>query len=127
MRGSIRGSALADGLVHAGMQPGVAPPPAVSPPQVTAEVLPARSIVREMAVFTRRNPIAVAGGVVGFLIVVMAIVAPLIAPFGPLKTDFRQMTKPPSALHYFDTDQVGRDTLSRAFYGARTSLADAIY
>lgn len=97
----------------------------MSPPRITVETLPARSVVREMAAFARRNPIAVVGGVVGLLIVVMAIVAPLIAPFDPLKTDFRRMAKPPSALHYFGTDQVGRDTLSRVIHGARTSLAVA--
>ena len=62
------------------------------------------------------------GTVVGLAIVLMALAAPLIAPRGPLKTDFRRMTKPPDAQAYFGTDQVGRDTLSRVIYGARTSL-----
>src|SRR5207253_10842764 len=57
--------------------------------------LPQRSVARELSAFTRRNPLAAAGGLVGFLIVVMALTAPLIAPSDPLKADFRPMAKPP--------------------------------
>ena len=86
------------------------------------EPLPERSVTRELAGFARRNPMAAAAGLVGLLIVVMAITAPLIAPSDPLKTDFRRMAKPPDARSFFGTDQVGRDTLSRVIYGARSSL-----
>jgi peptide/nickel transport system permease protein len=81
-----------------------------------------RGILRELGRFARRNPIAVAGGLVGLAIIVTALGAPLIAPRDPLKTDFRRMTRPPDAQAYFGTDQVGRDTFSRVIYGARTSL-----
>ncbi len=87
--------------------------------------LPQRSVARELAAFTRRNPLAAAGGLVGFLIVVMALTAPLIAPSDPLKADFRRMAKPPDAHSFFGTDQVGRDTLSRVIYGSRSSLVVA--
>ncbi len=46
--------------------------------------LPERSVARELASFARRNPLAAAGGLIGFLMVVMAITAPLIAPADPL-------------------------------------------
>ena len=59
---------------------------------------------------------------VGLLIIAMAIAAPWVAPNDPLKTNFRRMNKPPDAQSLFGTDQVGRDTLSRVIYGARTSL-----
>src|SRR5205823_8487391 len=72
--------------------------------------------------FARRNTLAAAGGLVGVLIVVVAVAAPLLAPRDPLKADFRRMNKPPDAQALFGTDQVGRDTLSRVIYGARTSL-----
>ena len=49
----------------------------------------------------------------------MAVAAPLIAPYPPLKSDFRAMQKPPSEAHWFGTDQIGRDTLSRVIYGSR--------
>ena len=87
--------------------------------------LPERSVARELAAFARRNPLAAAGGLVGFLIVVMALTAPLIAPSDPLKADFRRMAKPPDGHSFFGTDQVGRDTLSRVIYGARSSLVVA--
>ena len=52
----------------------------------------------------------------------MAVYAPVLAPNPPLKSNFRAMTKPPSEEHWFGTDQVGRDTLSRVIHGSRTSL-----
>jgi peptide/nickel transport system permease protein len=89
------------------------------------ERLPGRSVARELAGFGRRNPLAVAGGLVGLLIGVMALTAPLIAPSDPLKTDFRRMARSPDAQSFFGTDQVGRDTLSRVIHGARSSLTVA--
>jgi peptide/nickel transport system permease protein len=80
------------------------------------------SVVRELGRFARRNPLSVAGGVVGLAIVFVALFAPWIAPRDPLKANFARMNKPPDAQAYFGTDQVGRDTLSRVIYGARTSL-----
>jgi ABC-type dipeptide/oligopeptide/nickel transport system permease subunit len=76
----------------------------------------------EIVRFARRNTLAAIGGAVGLLIVLIALTAPLIAPFDPLKADFRRMNKPPNAERIFGTDQVGRDTLSRVISGARTSL-----
>jgi peptide/nickel transport system permease protein len=80
---------------------------------------------RALRSFARRNPAAAAGGVVGLLIIFMAIAAPLIAPYDPLKADFRRMAKPPDGHNYFGTDQIGRDTMSRVIYGARSSIAVA--
>jgi peptide/nickel transport system permease protein len=81
-----------------------------------------RSVVGELGAFARRSPLSVAGGLVGLAIVLIALTAPWIAPRDPLKTDFRRMNKPPDAQSFLGTDQVGRDTLSRVIYGARTSL-----
>jgi peptide/nickel transport system permease protein len=78
--------------------------------------------VSQIARFVRRNPTAAVGGIVGLVVVLMAITAPVLAPHDPLKTNFRRMAKPPDAQAYFGTDQVGRDTLSRVIYGSRTSL-----
>src|SRR5207247_10912089 len=47
-------------------------------------------------------------------------------PSEPPTSDFRHMTKEPAAPHYFGTDQIGRDTLSRVIYGSRASLTVAI-
>src|SRR5215469_13339340 len=81
-----------------------------------------RSVFRELVGFARRNTLSAAGGILGLLIVLMALTAPWVAPQDPLKTNFRHMNKPPDAQSWFGTDQVGRDTLSRVIYGARTSL-----
>jgi ABC-type dipeptide/oligopeptide/nickel transport system permease subunit len=63
---------------------------------------------------------------IGFVIVVIlfiiAIFAPLLAPYSPTKTDAFNVVQNPSAKHWLGTDQAGRDVLSRIIYGARTSL-----
>jgi ABC-type dipeptide/oligopeptide/nickel transport system permease subunit len=83
--------------------------------------LPAR-IGRALWYFARRSPLSTFWGVIALAIIAIAIAAPLIAPYEPLRSDFRHMTKAPSALHWFGTDQIGRDTLTRVIYGSRASL-----
>jgi ABC-type dipeptide/oligopeptide/nickel transport system permease subunit len=97
---------------------------AVSIPNNSATI-ERRWSLRDVAAFARMNPMAMAGGIVGLLIVIMAITAPLIAPHDPLKANFRRMAKSPDGENYFGTDQIGRDTLSRVMYGARSSLVVA--
>jgi ABC-type dipeptide/oligopeptide/nickel transport system permease subunit len=81
-----------------------------------------RDVAIELARFSRRNTLSAIGGLIGLVIVFAAVGAPFLAPRDPLKADFRRMNKPPDAQSFFGTDQVGRDTLSRVIYGARTSL-----
>lgn len=85
-----------------------------------------RGALGDLRAFARVNPLGAAGGAVGLGLVLLAILAPWVAPHDPLKTDFRRMARPPDAVNYFGTDQVGRDTLSRVVHGARTSLAVAL-
>ena len=56
------------------------------------------------------------------LFVAAAVLAPLIAPYDPAAQSWTMVRKPPSWLHWFGTDEVGRDTLSRVIFGARASL-----
>jgi ABC-type dipeptide/oligopeptide/nickel transport system permease subunit len=91
-------------------------------PASATDAAPERSVLRELAVFARRNPLSVAGGLVGLAVIVIALTAPWVAPKDPLKANFARMNKPPDAQAYFGTDQVGRDTLSRVIHGSRTSL-----
>ncbi len=87
---------------------------------------PARaSLARGLWNFARRSPMSAFWGCVAAAIILVAVAAPAIAPFPPLKSDFLHLTKPPAAPHYFGTDQIGRDTLSRVIYGSRASLAVA--
>ena len=69
----------------------------------------------------RRNKLAVLGTIFIVLLILVAIFAPLIAPYSITErsSDFRQG---PSAEHWFGTDRIGRDVFSRVVYGARVSL-----
>ena len=81
---------------------------------------------RGLRTFVRRNPLSAFWGGMAVVIIGIAIFTPFIAPYDPLKANFRRMAKPPDAENYFGTDQIGRDNLSRVIYGTRTSLAVAI-
>jgi peptide/nickel transport system permease protein len=76
--------------------------------------------------FIRRSPMSAFWGLIAAAIIVMAVAAPVLAPHEPLKSDFRAMSKPPNERHYFGTDQIGRDVLSRVIYGSRASLTVAL-
>ena len=70
---------------------------------------------------TRSGGLAI-GLVLALAMVLMALVAPWIAPFDPNAQDVLLKLEPPSAAHPFGTDAFGRDVLSRVIYGARISL-----
>ncbi len=69
-----------------------------------------------------RNRAAVVGATIVIVFLAMAIFAPLISPFDPAQTNFRLVRKAPDALHWFGTDEIGRDVLARVIFGARASL-----
>ncbi|SFK59663.1 ABC transporter permease [Falsiroseomonas stagni] len=79
---------------------------------------PARRAVRRFL----RHKLAVAGLVVVLSFILIAALAPWIAPYDPIATSWSNIRKPPSALHWFGTDENGRDVLSRLIWGARASL-----
>ena len=66
------------------------------------------------------------GAVVGLIVIVtfilLAVFAALVVPYDPIATSWTLVRKPPSAQHWFGTDDLGRDVLSRVIYGARASL-----
>lgn len=70
----------------------------------------------------RRNPSAVGGFAIILAMVLMALSAPLLAPYNPIQISLADRLAPPSAAHWFGTDEIGRDILSRVMYGARISL-----
>jgi peptide/nickel transport system permease protein len=80
---------------------------------------PMRQILRTLL----RRPTAVFGALVLLIVLVLALFAPWIAPYDPLKTSWALVRKAPSAAHWFGTDEVGRDLLSRMIWGARASLS----
>jgi peptide/nickel transport system permease protein len=73
-----------------------------------------------------RRPAAAFGLAVIVLFVALAIVAPFVAPYDPIATSFSAVRKAPSAAHWFGTDEIGRDVLSRVVFGARASLAAGV-
>ena len=70
---------------------------------------------------TFKQPLAVAGLAIALIWVVIALFAPLIAPYGSLAQDFTP-SQGPSWHHLFGTDELGRDVLSRVIYGSRVTL-----
>lgn len=70
----------------------------------------------------RRNYMSLFGLVIIGVLVIVAIFAPYIAPYGYDFQDYTSVLKPPSWSHWFGTDKFGRDILSRIIYGARISL-----
>jgi peptide/nickel transport system permease protein len=71
----------------------------------------------------RRNRLALIGGIVVVVLVLLAALAPKIAPWDPNRPDVRNILDGPSRAHPLGTDQLGRDVFSRMLYGARVSLA----
>ena len=61
-----------------------------------------------------------------FVFIMVALLAPLIAPYDPIQQSWSTIRKPPSLEHWFGTDESGRDLLSRVIFGARASLLAGI-
>ena len=69
-----------------------------------------------------KNKLALTGSAIVLSLLVVSIFAPWIAPYDPGAIDLKHVLAPPSAQHWFGTDQLGRDVLSRMIWGARISL-----
>jgi len=69
-----------------------------------------------------RNKLALTGSGIVLLLFFVSVFAPLIAPYDPGQIDLKNVLLPPSLDHWFGTDQLGRDVLSRMIWGARISL-----
>lgn len=69
-----------------------------------------------------RNRAAVFGALLVALVVAMALFAPWLTPYDPVQASFMTVRQAPSAAHWFGTDELGRDVLSRLLFGARASL-----
>src|ERR1051326_7440108 len=70
----------------------------------------------------KRNALATAGVVLVTVFVMFALFGPWIAPQSPSNIDLPSRLQPPSAAHWFGTDELGRDIFSRVIYGARISM-----
>jgi peptide/nickel transport system permease protein len=79
---------------------------------------PGRRAIRRFV----RHRLALFGLIVVVAFVLVAALAPLIAPFDPIETSWSRIRRPPSELYWFGTDENGRDVMSRLIWGARASL-----
>ncbi len=70
----------------------------------------------------RKNYLFTAGCLICLFWILAAILAPVIAPYDPIAQDLAVKLNPPSAAHFFGTDNFGRDIFSRVIYGGRYSL-----
>jgi len=70
----------------------------------------------------RRNRLALFGGSIVLLLFIVSLLAPLISPYDPSAINAWKVLAPPSWQHWFGTDELGRDVLSRVLYGSRVSL-----
>lgn len=83
-----------------------------------AEVL----LPQRIAGHARHNPLAALGVVLVIIFLIFAIFAPWIAPQDPAAIDLPTRLSIPSRTHWFGTDELGRDILSRVIFGARISM-----
>ncbi len=70
----------------------------------------------------RHNPLAAVGVVLVVIFVIFAVIASWIAPQDPAHIDLPTRLSSPSTAHWFGTDELGRDILSRVIYGSRISM-----
>lgn len=70
----------------------------------------------------KRHRLGMAGAIVVFLLFIVSVSAPILAPYDPSFIDIKSILEPPSQSHLFGTDQLGRDVLSRIIWGGRISL-----
>lgn len=93
----------------------------------TEEVSPKRPRARQILRQMRKSRLALPGGALVAIFVLLALLAPLIAPHDPFRNDLMRMLDAPSRDHWFGTDDLGRDIFSRLLYGARLSLSEGFF
>ena len=79
-------------------------------------------IAERMLRMCRQNKLALISAIVILIIILLAVFAPLIAPYGEAQQDVINRLQGPSLKHLFGTDELGRDVFSRILYGSRVSL-----
>src|SRR5256714_7051982 len=72
--------------------------------------------------FCAARPLGAVGGAVIIVMFVVALLAPVLAPYDPEAVDFGAMLARPTLAHWLGTDSFGRDVLSRLIFGSRTAL-----
>ncbi len=102
--------------------------PVPLPPELADDDVPVRRprwsrVLRQM----RKSRLALPGGAIVLAFVILAILAPWIAPHDPYRNDLMLMLQPPTWTHPFGTDELGRDILSRVLHGGRLSILEGLF
>jgi len=87
---------------------------------------PRKRRMKEMSSRFFQNKLAVVGGVFTLLLILMAIFAPLVAPYNPTEQNYAKFLQSPNAENLLGTDELGRDIFSRIIFGARVSIQAGI-
>lgn len=95
--------------------------------ETVTTVRPHHTLWGDAIVRLKRNKLAMAGLTFILLLSIAAILAPFITPYDFAGQNYDEILEGPSAKHPLGTDQLGRDTLARLLYGARTSLSVGIF
>lgn len=82
---------------------------------------------KEMFRRLSENKLALVGGIITVLLILMALTANWITPFDPTEQDYSKVLQPPSAEHWFGTDDIGRDLFSRVILGTQVSLKAGLF
>ncbi|GLR08341.1 D-ala-D-ala transporter subunit [Mixta theicola] len=95
----------------------------VSETQLAPVKAPARRRVSKAFWLLKQSPLTLAGGAIMLLMLLMLLFSPWLTPFDPNAVDLAARLQPPSAAHWFGTDEVGRDLFSRVLIGSQQSIA----
>lgn len=104
-------------------EPSIAMPPAPEAPFDEVEGrLSSTSWTHGVKHFLRSQPLGTIGGLIILSMLILAILAPVVAPYDPYELRVEHLFEPPGAQFYLGTDDYGRDVYSRIIYGSRISL-----
>jgi peptide/nickel transport system permease protein len=87
---------------------------------------PRKRRMKEMSSRFFQNKLAVVGGIFTLLLILMAVFAPIVAPYNPSEQDYAKFLQSPNGENLLGTDELGRDIFSRIIYGARVSIQAGI-
>ncbi len=113
----------------AAVAPGAAaiPPTPASAPAAPAPARKQSSVLQHAVYVIGENPVTGLSFGLFVIIVLCAIFGPLLAPYDPLASDTAAALQAPSSAHWFGTDQLGRDILSRVISATRLDLGIAVF
>lgn len=91
-------------------------------PSIVLARAPRLKVLQKLGYFCRRHPLAAIAAFILVALILVAVLAPVIAPYGPSEADGLASLNEPSSEHIFGTDRFGRDVFSRVIFGSRVSL-----